>query len=249
MLHLDLQLAVAEHARLLDQGRGLGLSRHRRKHRIRQPIPGLGAATGVDRRHQRLLLWRHLATGRPGPGLGLVGQSNQQLIIGLHHVFHQAVREQPGRGVPIDEQAPRFVFIHFIVQPGLRGLGDPIHPAQTILTGAKARFSQQAGEHHRQQAGFGVAGPPGQRPLHVHTTERPLIQVARQLVLLRPRPRHERTAPRTRYRQRDQAGEHTQHTHHLGMQDLTIPHGQVEGEPVLPGPVAQGFAVRAQQHR
>ena len=47
-------------------------------------------------------------------------------------------------------------------------------------------FADDAGEHHRQQAGLRIAGALREQALHFDAAERAMIEIARQLLLLGP---------------------------------------------------------------
>ena len=88
-----------------------------------------------------------------------------------------------------------------------------------------------------------IAGALGQHALHLDAAHRAMIEIARQLPLLRARTVAEAAAARAADLERREVGEHAEHGRDVGMQRTAVADREVQGEVIGARPGAQDLGV------
>ena len=168
--------------------------------------------------------------------------------VGGKHRVEQAGREERGRRVPVDAQ-PAVLLVHLVVEPRLRRLRDAVHHVNHVGGKSDLRLTEHAREDHRQEPGLRIPGAMREQALHLDAAHRPMVEVGGQLPLLREGARAEAPAHGAADFERRQIREDAEHRRHIGMQHAAVAYGEIQREVVAPGPGADHFGIRRQQHR
>jgi len=211
-----------------------------------QQVLGSGAGGCVDAGDEGTFCGRD---ERPVGGLprGIrCGEVVQEGDIGREHRVQQARREQRGRCIPVDPQCA-VEFVDLVVEPGLGGLGNAVDDVDPVAGQFDLGLAEHAGEHHRQQAGLGIAGAPGEQALDFDAAHGALIEIAHQLLLLCACAVAEAAAAGAADLERREVGEHAEQGGDLGMQRTAVADGEVEGEVVAARPGAEDLGIGRQQ--